>query len=72
MRTPTSQVQILPIAPNKRREDKMSSKKKKRRAAFLVRETKRIERKEADKKHNEAMNTGDIEKMASAMGLKVK
>ena len=50
----------------------MSSKKKKRRSAFLIREAKRLAIKEADKKYREAMNSGDIEKMALEMGIKLK
>ena len=50
----------------------MSSKRKKRHADFLTREAKRAAKKEADKKHSEAMDSGNIEKMASAMGVKLK
>ena len=50
----------------------MSSKRKKRHVAFLIREAKRTAKKEADKKYSEAMDSGDIEKMAAAMGVKLK
>jgi len=39
---------------------------------FFVREAKRLAIKEADKKYSEAMNSGDIEKMALAIGIKLK
>ena len=50
----------------------MSSKKKKRHASYLAREAKRIVKKEADIKRIESMESGDIEEMAKAMGIKLK
>jgi len=50
----------------------MSSKKKKRHTDYLAREAKRAAKKEADKKYREAINSGDLEKMASAMGVELK
>ena len=50
----------------------MSRKKKKRRADFLTREAKRTKKKEADRKYSEEMDSGNIEKMATAMGVKLK
>ena len=46
----------------------MSNKKKKRHQEWLKREAKR----EAAKKYNEAMESGDIERMAAVMGIKLK
>jgi len=50
----------------------MSSKKKKRRVDFIAREAKRKSKKITDEKYIEAIDSGDIEKMASVMGVKLK
>lgn len=50
----------------------MSSKKKKRREAWLKREAKRNQKRELNKRYNEAMRSGNIEEMAAAMGVKLK
>ena len=46
----------------------MSSKKKRRKEAWLLREKKR----EAEKKFQEAMGSGEIEKMAALWGIKLR
>ena len=50
----------------------MSSKKKKRQAEWIKREEKRTMKKKAAEKYKEAMESGDIEKTAQAMGIKLK
>ena len=50
----------------------MSSKKKKRREAWLKREAMRNQKRELNKRYNEAMRSGNIEEMAAAMGVKLK
>ena len=50
----------------------MSSKKKKRHQEWLKREAKRLAKKEAAEKYDEAMRSGDMEKMATVMGIKLK
>ena len=49
----------------------MSSKKKRRKEAWLLREKKRALEKEAERKYQEAMGSGDIEKMAALWGIKL-
>ena len=50
----------------------MSSKKKKRQAEWAKREEKRAAKKKVAEKYEEAIKSGDIEKMAQAMGVKLK
>lgn len=49
----------------------MSSKKKRRHEEYLKREAKRNVLKESEKRIQEAMKSGDIEKMAKAFGIKL-
>lgn len=50
----------------------MSSKKAKRRKGFLEREKKRNEKREAMLKQQKALDGGNIEQMAMAMGIKLR
>jgi len=50
----------------------MSSKKKKRREEFLKREAKRRLEKEELRRWEKAIESGDIEEMAAAFGIKLR
>jgi len=48
------------------------SKKKRRNAEFLQRQAKRAKSKEKRRRYIEAINSGNIEQMADAMGVRLK
>lgn len=50
----------------------MSSKKKRRHAEYLKREQKRKAKREADARLHEAEESGDIEKLAAALGVRLR
>lgn len=50
----------------------MSSKKKRRHAEWLKREEKRKAKQNAEKRCREAMRSGDIERMAEVMGVRLR
>lgn len=50
----------------------MSSKRKKRHAEWLKRQAKRAAKKKADQAREEAMNSGNIEKMAESFGIRLR